>query len=45
MVKRHGEDAGIQPGMRAEELLAEGDFDGAAIWRAMSGRSMSETKR
>ena len=33
MVKRHGEDAAIQAGMRADELLAEGDVDGAATWR------------
>ena len=28
MVKRSGEDAAIQAGMRADELLAEGDVDG-----------------
>jgi len=35
MVKRHGEDAAIQAGMRADEQPAEGDVDGAATWRAI----------
>ena len=30
MVKRYGEHAAIQAGMRADELLAEGDVDGGA---------------
>ena len=29
LVKRYGDDAAIQAGMRAEELLARGDDDGA----------------
>ena len=35
MVRRHESDAALQAGMRADELLAEGDVDGAAIWRAI----------
>ena len=35
MVKQYGEDAPIQAGVRADELLAEGDLDGAATWRAI----------
>ena len=34
MVRRYGEDAAIQAGMQVAELLAEGDVDGAATWRA-----------
>jgi hypothetical protein len=40
-VKRHSESAAIQAGTRADELLAEGDLDGAAIWRAIIRRSRS----
>ena len=35
MVKRHGEDAAIQAAMRADELLAAGDVEGAATWQAV----------
>ena len=35
LVKRYGADAGLQAGMRADELLAEGDVEGGAIWRAI----------
>ena len=44
MVKRHGDDAAIQAGMRADELLAEGDVDGAATWRAII-RAIEELQR
>jgi len=44
MVKRHGEDAEIQAGMRADELLAKGDVDGAATWRAII-RAIEELQR
>lgn len=33
MVKRYGEDAGMEAANRSDELLAEGDVDGAATWR------------
>jgi triphosphoribosyl-dephospho-CoA synthetase len=44
LVKRHGKDAAIQAGIRADELLAEGDVDGAATWRAII-RAVSELHR
>jgi len=44
MVKRYGGDAAIQAGVRADELLAEGDVDGAAAWRAMI-RAIEELQR
>ena len=44
MVKRHGEDAAIRAGMRADELLAEGDTEGAATWRAII-RAIEELQR
>jgi hypothetical protein len=33
MVRRFGDDAVIESAMRADELSANGDLDGAAIWR------------
>ena len=33
LVKRYGEDAPIEAAKRADELLAEGDMEGAAVWR------------
>lgn len=33
MVRRHGEDATIEAAMRSDELLDQGDMDGAATWR------------
>jgi hypothetical protein len=44
MVKRYGEDAAIQAGMRADELLAKGDIDGAATWPAII-RAIEELQR
>ena len=44
MVKRYGEHAAIQAGMRADELLAEGDVDGAASWPAII-RTIEEVQR
>ena len=32
LVKEHGEDALLQAGMRADELLDQGDMDGKAVW-------------
>ena len=32
-IKRHGTDAPIHAAMRADELLDQGDLDGAAVWR------------
>ena len=33
MIKRYGEDAATEAVMRADELLAEGDADGYAVWK------------
>jgi hypothetical protein len=33
LVDLYGDDATIHAAMRADELLAEGDLDGAATWR------------
>ena len=44
MVNRYGDDAAIQAGMRAEELLARGDDDGAVTWRAII-RAVEELQR
>ena len=44
LVKRYGDDAAIQAGMRAEELLARGDDDGAVTWRAII-RAVEELQR
>ncbi len=33
LVKQHGEDAPIQAAMRADAMLAKGDFDGYAVWK------------
>lgn len=33
MIRRHGDDAGVEAAMRADRLLAAGDLDGAAVWR------------
>ena len=44
MVKAYGEDASIQAGMRADELLAAGDIDGAATWRSIL-RAIEELQR
>ncbi len=33
LVKQHGEDAPIQPAMKADELLEAGDLGGAAVWK------------
>ena len=35
LVDRHGEDAPIRAAERADELLEDGDTEGAAIWRAI----------
>ena len=33
MLKRHGEDAGLESAKRADELAEDGDYNGAAVWR------------
>ena len=33
LIDQHGDDAPIRAAMRADELLDEGDVDGALVWR------------
>ena len=33
MVDQHGDGAAIEAAMQADEELANGDLDGAAVWR------------
>ncbi len=33
LVKQHGNEATTHAAMRADELLDEGDLDGASVWR------------
>ena len=37
LVDQHGDDAPTRAAERADELLADGDTDGAAVWRAIMG--------
>ena len=44
LVDSYGDDATIHAAMRADELLAQGDLDGAGTWRRSrnwSGRSLA----
>lgn len=38
LIRRHGENANIHAAMRADELLEQGDLDGAANFRAIVDR-------
>ena len=33
LIDNYGDDATIHAAMRADELLAQGDMDGTAVWR------------
>ena len=44
IVKRYGEDASIQTTMRADELLATGDFDGQRTWKQIM-RAVEDLQR
>jgi len=37
-LNQHGEDAPIHAAMRADELLEEGDYDGALAWQLIVRR-------
>jgi len=37
LVDQHGQDAPIHAAMRADELLAAGDMDGARAWKRIIG--------
>ena len=36
MLKRYGENAHMESAARADELAADGDHDGAAVWRRVA---------
>ena len=38
MLRQHGADAAIQAAMKADELMFDGDLDGAATWRRIVDR-------
>ncbi len=44
-VERHGTDAPIHAAMRADELLDQGDLDGAAVWRRIKAAIEEMQKR
>ena len=33
VIRRHGRDAAFQAAVRADQLLTEGDVEGAAVWQ------------
>ncbi len=41
LIKRHGDDAPIEAAMRADELTADGDVEGQAVWVRI-GRAIEE---
>jgi hypothetical protein len=38
LIRRHGNDAAVKAAVRTDELLREGDLDGAATWQAILKR-------
>jgi hypothetical protein len=44
LLKRYGDDAVIQAAQRLDELFAEGDHDGCAIWKRIL-EAVSELSR
>jgi hypothetical protein len=36
LVKRHGEDAAIVAGQRADAMLAQGDIEGKIVWQRIT---------
>ena len=43
LIKRHGDDAPIEAAMRADELAADGDMEGRAVW--LIGRAIEELRQ
>ncbi len=43
-VARYGDDAGLHAAQRADELMAEGDMDGRAVWHRIE-RAIDELGR
>lgn len=44
LTRQHGPDAGVVAGQRANELLAKGDVEGAAVWKRIA-RAIDELQR
>jgi hypothetical protein len=44
LIDRHDDDAPIRPAQRADELLKEGDTDGAVVWRRIL-KAIDELRR
>ncbi len=44
-VERHGTDVPIHAAMRADQLLDQGDLDGAAVWRRIKAAIEEMQKR
>ena len=43
-IKRYGDDAGIHAAQRADDLMAEGDMDGRAVWYRIE-RAIGELRK
>ena len=43
-IKRYGDEAGVHAAQRADELMAEGDMDGRAVWHRIE-RAIAELRR
>ncbi len=41
LIEQHGEDAPIEAAMRADELAADGDMEGVAVWKRI-GKAVEE---
>jgi hypothetical protein len=44
LMDQHGQGAALRAAQRADELMEEGDMDGAAIWRRIT-RAIEELRR
>jgi hypothetical protein len=44
LIRRHGDDASFWAAQRADQCLADGDTDGARLWRAVI-RAIEEVQR
>ncbi len=41
LIERYGDDAPIEAAMRADELAADGDMEGVAVWKRI-GKAVEE---
>lgn len=44
MIRRFGDDAALEAGKRADELMAEGDMDGCRTWKQII-KAIEEVQR